>query len=75
MPYLEVYNALFVFLMHCFKQGSYLCVQSLSNLVQMFTLTLQENVFEVHHLVDFLWTCECLTVDNMSLQMYPIVQR
>ena len=47
------YSCLIVcFIMHCFKQ--YLCVQSLSNLMQTFTLTLQENICDVHHLVDFL---------------------
>ena len=65
LPYLEAYNALFV-LMHCFKWGSYLCVQSLSNLIQTFTLTLQENVFDVHHLVDF-----PMTVDNMIVANVP----
>ena len=49
-----------------------LCVQSLSNLMQTFILTLQEYIFDVHHLVDFpvnVWQyTKCL------LQMYPIVQ-
>ena len=35
----------------------------------MFILTLQEKIFEVHHLVDF-----PMTVDNRLLQMYPKVQ-
>ena len=33
----------------------------LSNLMQMLILTLQENIFDVHHLLDF-----PMTVDNMT---------
>ena len=47
------------FITHCFKWGSYLCVQLLSNLMQMFILTLQENICNVDPLVDF-----PMTVDN-----------
>ena len=66
LPYLEAYNALFCFITHCFKWGSYLCVQSLSNLMQTFILTLQENIFDVHHLVDFPMTVDNMTVANVS---------
>ena len=42
-----------------------LCVQSLFNLMHVFILTLQENIFDVHHLVDL--PRECLTVHKMSV--------
>ena len=43
-----------------------LCVQSLSNLMQTVILTLQENIFDVHHLVDFPVTVDNMTVANVS---------
>ena len=56
------------FMTHCFKWGSYLSVQSLFNLMQTFftILTLQENIFDVHHVVDFPMTVDNMTVANVS---------
>ena len=34
--------------------------------MQMFILTLQENIFDVHHLVDFPMTVDNMTVANVS---------
>ena len=50
----------------------YLCVQSLSNLMQTFILTLQENISDVHHLVDFAVMSD--TTQMSVAQMYPLVQ-
>ena len=38
----------------------------MSNLMQTLILTLQENIFDVHHLVDFPMTVDNMTVANVS---------
>ena len=60
LPYLEAYNALFY---NALLQTVHLFMCAI--IVQTLILTLQESVFNVHHLVHP--PRECLTVDNMSV--------
>ena len=65
LPYLKGYNAMFVlFRMASDRALIYVCVQSLSNLMHTFVITLPKTPL----MFITLWTFphECLTVDNMS---------